>query len=294
MNKEGLYPIGMVCEQSGINPVTLRAWERRYGLFVPHRTPKGHRLYTQADIERIKKIQFFLGQGYAIRQVKGLLKSQGNNSQPMVSTVTNNLVFDLSRLEKGLNQMNHHAISQELGYLVSEYGPENFAKQVYPDMLSYFDQHLWPQHPWPEVAYQILLDVLSDRLKQLLMQAKKARNQQTVFIFGYRTGMISKRIIQGLLLANVIRAYGFQVGFVSNVQNIDSLIDIAKQHPNSGVIASVSPDSFYQGLLLNAFSVADQANLMAYSTQWFHKAEQCLPEDLSAIYPAIKHVLSRP
>ncbi|WP_162873792.1 MerR family DNA-binding transcriptional regulator, partial [Pseudomonas viridiflava] len=31
-------PIRDVARQTGVNAVTLRAWERRYGLIVPHRT----------------------------------------------------------------------------------------------------------------------------------------------------------------------------------------------------------------------------------------------------------------
>ena len=45
--EEELYPIRTVSSLTGVNSITLRAWERRYGLIKPVRTPKGHRLYTQ-------------------------------------------------------------------------------------------------------------------------------------------------------------------------------------------------------------------------------------------------------
>ena len=32
------YSIGDVAERCGINPVTLRAWQRRYGLLKPQRS----------------------------------------------------------------------------------------------------------------------------------------------------------------------------------------------------------------------------------------------------------------
>jgi DNA-binding transcriptional MerR regulator len=35
----GLYPISTLAAQTGVNSVTLRAWERRYGLLKPKRTP---------------------------------------------------------------------------------------------------------------------------------------------------------------------------------------------------------------------------------------------------------------
>lgn len=65
----GLYPIGVVCSRLDINPVTLRAWERRYGLISPTRTAKGHRLYSDDDIERIRAVLELIAEGVPISQV---------------------------------------------------------------------------------------------------------------------------------------------------------------------------------------------------------------------------------
>ena len=70
---DGLFPIRTVARLTGVNPITLRAWERRYNLIHPQRTPKGHRLYTQQDIERIKEMVKLLDQGISISQAKPLL-----------------------------------------------------------------------------------------------------------------------------------------------------------------------------------------------------------------------------
>ncbi len=43
-----LYTIGEVALLCDINPVTLRAWQRRYGLLKPQRTDGGHRLFNDA------------------------------------------------------------------------------------------------------------------------------------------------------------------------------------------------------------------------------------------------------
>ncbi len=71
--ENGLFPIRTVSAVTGVNPITLRAWERRYNLIIPQRTPKGHRLYTKEDIERIERVTALLNQGMAISQVKPLL-----------------------------------------------------------------------------------------------------------------------------------------------------------------------------------------------------------------------------
>ncbi len=72
---EGLLPIREVARLTGVNPVTLRAWERRYGLIAPQRTAKGHRLYSREHVEQIKAILAWLDRGVAVSQVKGLLRS---------------------------------------------------------------------------------------------------------------------------------------------------------------------------------------------------------------------------
>jgi MerR family transcriptional regulator, light-induced transcriptional regulator len=74
--EEGLFPIRTVCALTGIHPVTLRAWERRYGLIRPKRTPKGHRLYSGEDIELIRHILRLLDQGVSIGQVGQLLEGR--------------------------------------------------------------------------------------------------------------------------------------------------------------------------------------------------------------------------
>jgi DNA-binding transcriptional MerR regulator len=72
----GLYPIGTVSEITGVNAVTLRAWERRYGLIQPERTPKGHRMYSQTDVAKIQHILEQLGKGIAISRVAESLTAQ--------------------------------------------------------------------------------------------------------------------------------------------------------------------------------------------------------------------------
>jgi DNA-binding transcriptional MerR regulator/methylmalonyl-CoA mutase cobalamin-binding subunit len=79
--REGLLPIRTVSILTGVNPVTIRAWERRYGLITPQRTPKGHRLYTHQDVERIRQIVELLKQGISVGHVKPLLDlSPGDTS----------------------------------------------------------------------------------------------------------------------------------------------------------------------------------------------------------------------
>ncbi|OON40944.1 helix-turn-helix-type transcriptional regulator [Izhakiella australiensis] len=69
-----IYSIGDVAERCGINPVTLRAWQRRYGLLKPKRTEGGHRQFDDEDIQRIEEIKRWIESGVPVGKVKALLE----------------------------------------------------------------------------------------------------------------------------------------------------------------------------------------------------------------------------
>ena len=73
LEQEQLFPIREVARLTGVNPVTLRAWEWRYGLIVPTRTESGHRLYSMTDIERVRSIFGWIGRGVAVNEIGTLL-----------------------------------------------------------------------------------------------------------------------------------------------------------------------------------------------------------------------------
>ena len=51
-----VYMISVAAELAGMHPQTLRIYEQR-GLIEPNRSPKGTRLYSQEDVERLRRIQ---------------------------------------------------------------------------------------------------------------------------------------------------------------------------------------------------------------------------------------------
>lgn len=73
LQHQDLFPIREVSRLTGVNAVTLRAWERRYGLIQPTRTDSGHRLYSQADIDDIRRILGWLERGVAVSKVGSIL-----------------------------------------------------------------------------------------------------------------------------------------------------------------------------------------------------------------------------
>lgn len=110
-----LLPIGEVSALTGVNAVTLRAWQRRFGLVIPARTPKGHRLYTSENIQEIHEINAWLAKGVAISKVKPLLTSATKSSNAMAEPQTVELWGEqITALNTALFDFNQHKLQQIL------------------------------------------------------------------------------------------------------------------------------------------------------------------------------------
>ncbi|HEX6749846.1 MAG TPA: MerR family transcriptional regulator [Longimicrobium sp.] len=60
------YRIKRVAHLTGINPATLRAWERRYNLIAPGRTESGYRVYSDEDVAMLSRIKQLTDEGLTI------------------------------------------------------------------------------------------------------------------------------------------------------------------------------------------------------------------------------------
>ena len=54
--QQGVFMISVAAERADMHPQTLRMYEQR-GLITPQRSPKGTRLYSQDDVDRLRRIQ---------------------------------------------------------------------------------------------------------------------------------------------------------------------------------------------------------------------------------------------
>src|ERR1700683_2197915 len=55
-SERGVFMISVAAELAEMHPQTLRMYEQR-GLIEPQRSPKGTRLYSQTDVDRLRRIQ---------------------------------------------------------------------------------------------------------------------------------------------------------------------------------------------------------------------------------------------
>lgn len=60
-----MYTIKQAAQRSGVSVALLRAWERRYGIVEPARTPSGYRLYDDLAITRLRAMRALIEDGWA-------------------------------------------------------------------------------------------------------------------------------------------------------------------------------------------------------------------------------------
>ena len=70
------YPVRLVAERTGLSPHVLRIWERRYQVVAPERSAGGQRLYSDADIERLRLLGLATQAGRNIGQLATLPNEQ--------------------------------------------------------------------------------------------------------------------------------------------------------------------------------------------------------------------------
>ncbi|HYX37663.1 MAG TPA: MerR family transcriptional regulator, partial [Oligoflexus sp.] len=70
------YSLKAVCKLTGLRTTTLHAWEKRYGAVTPLRTETNHRVYTTADVEKLRLLVTAKDLGQSISQMAQLSLAQ--------------------------------------------------------------------------------------------------------------------------------------------------------------------------------------------------------------------------
>ncbi|KGS16134.1 MULTISPECIES: MerR family transcriptional regulator [Pseudomonas syringae group] len=129
-------PIREVARQTGVNAVTLRAWERRYGLIVPHRTAKGHRLYSDEHVQRVMKILTWLNRGVSVSQVKGLIDDNAQDALPP----TNDWDALRQTLLIAIGELAERRVDDVFNQAMALYPPRTLCEQLLLPLLAELEQ----------------------------------------------------------------------------------------------------------------------------------------------------------
>ena len=110
----GLLRIGELSRRSGVSPELLRAWERRYGLLEPTRSAGGLRLYSAADLDRVRAMQQHLAEGLAAAEAAALAAAAEPRADQAVAFSPAAARRDLDVSLSAFDEARAHAVLDEL------------------------------------------------------------------------------------------------------------------------------------------------------------------------------------
>ena len=102
MDERPIYMISVAADLVGMHPQTLRIYEQK-GLVRPQRTPGGTRLYSEADVDRLRIIQRLtteLGLNLAGVELVLRLEDELRKAQAQIERLERRLREDVQRVHK--------------------------------------------------------------------------------------------------------------------------------------------------------------------------------------------------
>jgi len=182
LKREDLFPIREVARLTGVNPVTLRAWERRYGLIQPTRTESGHRLYSLGDIERVRSILGWIERGVAVSKV-GKILAKTESVQPVSALIPSDLVkADYAQWQRQVANAVGNFDDIELDRIYGQIFSTYAVPIVFQDILMpLWRQLLQRQQEFGQTSEWVFLDgFLRSRIIQRLLLKREGRERRVL------------------------------------------------------------------------------------------------------------------
>ncbi|MCM2330248.1 DNA-binding transcriptional regulator, MerR family [Geopseudomonas sagittaria] len=201
--EEELYPIREVSRLTGVNPVTLRAWERRYGLIQPTRTDSGHRLYSLADIDAVRSILAWIERGVAVSKVGKILARSNTAKAPSAPAYDDVAVGEWgewqAQLRRAVAAFDEVGLERLYGQVFSSYPLAVVFQDV---LLPVWQELLLRQDGFGQTSEWLFLDTfLRGRALQRLQLSRGQSEERVLLAALPGHGHELELLVTGLLLA---------------------------------------------------------------------------------------------
>jgi DNA-binding transcriptional MerR regulator/methylmalonyl-CoA mutase cobalamin-binding subunit len=150
------YPLKAAARLTGLSPELIRAWERRYGVVKPIRTPGGTRRYRATDLDHLRLVKAVVDRGHRIGEVARLDPAElerGAAASPIPSSdCLHEILAALERLDGAEAQ---RLLSLQLSVL----GPARFARDFAAPLLREIGER-WAAERLPIASEHLATGVL--------------------------------------------------------------------------------------------------------------------------------------
>jgi DNA-binding transcriptional MerR regulator len=235
MAAQGALRIGELSKRVGVSPELLRAWERRYGLLRPTRSPGGLRLYSAEDVERIRRMRQLLAEGFAAAQAAELALAD----EPADSEAPAGLVDAMrDELTQALDAFDEAGAQAILDRLVATLTVETLLAQVvFPYLRDLGDR--WERGEASVAQEHFASNLLRGRL--LGLARGWGRGLGPAAVLACLPGEQHDLGLIGFGLA--LRARGWRIVYLGTDAPIETVIETCERlQPSLVVLSAVNPE----------------------------------------------------
>ena len=238
MATETLLRIGELSKRSGVSPELLRAWERRYGLVRPVRSPGGLRLYSLDDVERVRTMRRHLDAGVAAAEAASLAAGAGSGPSEGGREEGPRLDEERSELAAALDAFDDaraHAVVDRLLALVTV--DALVADVVVPYLHDLGDR--WARGEVSVAQEHFASNLLRGRL--LGLARGWGQGLGPLAVLACPPG--EQHDLPLLMFGLVLRARGWRIGYLGADTPLETVAEVARSlDPALVVISSVEPE----------------------------------------------------
>jgi MerR family transcriptional regulator, light-induced transcriptional regulator len=159
----GRLRIGELSKRVGESPELLRAWETRYGLVKPERTPGGLRLYSEQDERRIRVMRHHINAGLAASEAARMAKLA---DEPRTHAGAISLTGLGNALQSSFDALDEPAAQTVLDRLLIAFGLQQALSEVILPLLDRLGQR-WAGGQVSPAQEHFASNIIGGRLRSL-------------------------------------------------------------------------------------------------------------------------------
>jgi DNA-binding transcriptional MerR regulator len=202
----GKYNIKAVSNILGIQPSTLRAWERRYHIIAPKRNRAGHRLYTEEHIHILKWLMNKVSEGMMIGQAVQLLEGNRLQNNVQKEKITDTEVVLVDDILQALLKFDEITTSALLNEVFSIYSTEKVVTSIILQVANKL-LTLKNNNEIPMSQFKYVVSFLQTRLGMIYHNASVYSSVNKVFV-------LENNILKGFIFATYLRLKGYQAMYM--------------------------------------------------------------------------------
>lgn len=184
MSETGRYRIQSVAEMTGVSAATLRAWERRYGIPAPQRTASAYRLYTDRDVELIRRVRELCETGIAPAQAAQMVQAARGSREEAVRLETDTAELAAQKILAGVERFDAEMIEVAVRHAMFLGSATALFERVYgPVLLEVGDR--WHAGQVSIGQEHLVSEIIGSAVRDILRMVRPASPGKTVLLAGF-------------------------------------------------------------------------------------------------------------